>query len=358
MNIWVFILALLIFLSGQHLLLALFAVKRITYSRHFSVDALHEGEKAELVEVLRNPTPIFIPWIRAESRISPFLRFGQQENLSVSGERFHKSIFFLGPFKQITRRHKVTFTHRGIYDVGSVALTVGDLVGLCDKPRDIHCDCKICVYPRLLNDESLPFSFSRLQGDMIVRAHYLPDPFLVNGIRSYRPGDQIHSIHWPATAKSGNLMVRTHDYTADTRLLVVLNAQLKENQWGNLMDYEMPAVEHAISLAATICVRLMQNGLNAGFCANMPMGDKKECVYFTPEKNYSSADELLYAFAALKITTAKSFLTFLESLYSLRDLDILILSAYTSPSVEERMQTLRKLGNHVTLHLLSEEAAS
>ena len=81
-------------------------------------------------------------------------------------------------------------------------------------------------------------------------------------------------------------------------------------------------------------------------------------MYFTPEKNYSSADELLYAFAALKITTAKSFLTFLESLYSLRDLDILILSAYTSPSVEERMQTLRKLGNHVTLHLLSEEAAS
>ena len=48
----------------------------------------------------------------------------------------------------------------------------------------------------------------------------------------------------------------------------------------------------------------------------------------------------------------KNFLSFLDGLAFLRGTDILVLSAYTSPLVEEKLQMLRAAGNTVTLHLL------
>lgn len=358
MNGWVLTLALVFFGLLQRWLLVRFGLKGLSYQRHFSRKTGFEGEEAELIEVIRNDRPFFVPWLRAESRISPFLRFGRQDNLSVTGERYHRSIFTLRPFQQITRRHRVRLAHRGVYDAGNVTLTVGDLLGLNGKGRELYSPAEILVYPRLLMEDELPLPVSRLQGDLIVRRHLVSDPFLVNGIRDYQMGDAVRDIHWPATARMGSLQVKTHDYTADTRLLVVINAQMSEEQWGDLMDYEQALIEYAISLAATVCVRVLCAGVAAGFAANMPLAGEETPALFPPERYNAREEELLRAFARLKILRCRNFLSFLDDLSFLRGTDILLLSAYTSEGMEEKIRQLRYLGNTVTVHLLKKEAAA
>lgn len=352
---WVLAAVLLALGFLQRWVLSRFGIRGLSYHRRFSKQAAFEGEEAELIEVIRNDRPLFLPWLRAESRISPYLRFGRQDNLSVVGERYHKSVFTLRPFQQITRRHRVRLTHRGAYDAGNVSLTLGDLLGAEGKGAELYSPARILVYPRLMESEELPLPVSRLQGELIVRRHLLQDPFLINGIRDYRAGDAIRDIHWPATARMGSLQVKTHDDTADTKLLAVINVQMSEGQWGELMDYEQAEIERAISIAATMCVQALRGGVAAGFAANMPMDTDEAPVILPPERYASREEELLSAFARLRILRCRNFLSFLDDLSFLRGTDILLLSAYTSESVEEKIQYLRYLGNTVTWYPLGKE---
>ena len=352
MNGWVLLAALLALAGGQSFLVAHFALGGVRYSRRFSKKSLYAGESAEMIEVIRNERLLFIPWLRVESRLSPYLRLGKQENLSVSGERYHKSIFTLRPYQQITRRHQARFLRRGVYEAGHVALTAGDLLGLSSRQRQLDSSAPMVVYPALLAPEEVPLPVSRFQGELLVKRHLLPDPFLIQSVRPYQYGDQLRDIHWPASARMGALQAKTHDYTADPRLLVVINCQMSEGQWSDVMEYEQAVIERAISLAATVCVRALRGGVSAGFAANMPLDETGACALLPPERHSAREEELLAAFARLRILRARNFLSFLEDLAFLKETDVLILSAYDSEALEEKMARLRRRGNTVTLYCL------
>lgn len=353
MSILIMLLALVGIHLAYDLILRFFALKGLQCRRAFSVPAAHEGQTVEVIEVMRNDRPMLVPWIRLESRISSHLRFGRQDNLGVSGEMYHRSLFMLMPYQQITRRHKVKLAHRGAYDIGNATITAGDLLGVSCVSQEHRTSVPILVYPRLLSPEEMPAPFYRLLGESIVPRQLLQDPFLVNGIRPYQLRDNVRDIHWAATARTGELQVRTHDFTAQTRLMVVVNAQLTHHQWGNLMEYEHGPVEYAISMAATLCTQALQQGLPCGFAANMPLSaDDPACVVLPPEAGAAREEELLACMARLRVKFVKSFHEFLDELMGLNGVDFLILSAYVSDEMEERMDMLRQRGNTVHLHLL------
>ena len=56
---------------------------RLSCHRGFSKTRVFEGETGELVEVVRNDSPFVIPWFRVESRVSPFIRLGQRDDLDA-----------------------------------------------------------------------------------------------------------------------------------------------------------------------------------------------------------------------------------------------------------------------------------
>lgn len=350
----VLVLAALSMLSGA--VLRHVGLRGLTCTRAFSRQAVFEGEEAEMIEVVRNDRPVIIPWLRVESRISPYLRLGRQDNLHVSEEMYYCSLFTLMPYQQILRRHRVRFLHRGYYDLGNASLTAGDVLGLYQCSREQEMKVPVTVYPRLLGEDEVPEPLSRLLGETAARRQLLTDPFLVRGIRPYQPGDPVRDIHWPATARTGETQLRVRDYTAQTRLMVICNAQLKADQWGEIiMDYEEGAIEREISMAATLCVMALRLGLPAGFAANMPMDRGAESAIFLPVAGRAREEELLTAFAHLTVRRTLRFVTFLESLTTLTGMDMLVLSCYDSEEVQLALAHLRQAGNRVTLHLLDAE---
>ncbi|MBQ8358722.1 MAG: DUF58 domain-containing protein [Oscillospiraceae bacterium] len=328
------------------------SIKSLSCSRTLSCEAAFEGEEGELVEVVRNDRPYVIPWLRIESDFSPNIQLGKQENLHVGDRRYYCSSFTLMPYQQIRRRHRVKFLRRGSYDLGNATLTVGDLLDVKQYWRKQRTNTKVLVYPHLLDKEDLPFPVSLVLGELVRRQQLLTDPFLIRGIRAYQPGDPIRDIHWPATARSGEVQVRVHDHSARAKLLVVLNGQKEDGQWGNviLKEHEAP-VEEGIRLAASICVHALRSGLPAGFAANLPLDDEKSSTVLLPVEGTAREEELLAAFARLNLRCTEKFLVFLDSLMNHTGLDILLISQYDSDGIQEGIQKLRQKGNQVTLYV-------
>lgn len=353
MSLPVLLLILIVLYVLSVLLLRHYALKGLTCTRSFLKSAVYEGEESEMIEIVRNDRPVLIPWLRVESGVSPHIRLGRQENLSVSDSTHYCSLFMLMPYQQIRRRHKVKFLRRGAYNLGSASLTAGDLFGFAEAHREQAMDVPVLVYPRLLDESELPRPLEQLMNEIVADRRLLQDPFLIRGIRPYQIGDPVRDIHWPATARTGQAQIRLHDYSAQSRLLVVLNMQRKENQWGDrLMDYEEAEIEHEISMAATLCVRALQNGFSAGFAANMPIGGDTVSAYIEPAAGSAAQDQLLSAFARLRLLRTLSFTTFLQQLSEHTGLDMLILSCYDSEEIQSALRLLRQNGNQAALYLV------
>ena len=147
--------------------------------------------------------------------------------------------------------------------------------------------------------------------------------------------------------------MRVHDFSAQTRLMVVLNAQLKENQWDNLMEYEQAADRAGdLSWRRRCACGHLRAGLTAGFAANMPVGMGEESALLLPSGGEAREEELLTAFARLRIVRTRSFNTFLEGLCALSDMDMVVLSPYDSEALQLRLAALRARGNTVRLFVL------
>lgn len=328
-------------------------LNQLSCHREFSRTVVSEGDEAELIEIVRNDSPHTIPWLRVESRLSPYLRLGKQENLHIGGEQYYCSLFTLMPYQQIRRRHRVKFLRRGVYDLGSASLTSGDLLGIYRYQRMQQLSAPVMVYPRLLDPEGLPMPLSYMMGEVVCRQHLLQDPFLVRGIRPYLPGDPVRDIHWAATARTGQAQVRVKDYTNQTRLMVVINVQSEEWMWGNVLtEQSAENMEYVISLASTLCVQAIRAGLSAGIAANMPLGGGKESLILQPAGGSVQEDAILSSMAQLTVTRSEPIHNLLEKLGNEGGLDILLLSRYDSESLQEDLQKLEQKGNRTYLHLL------
>lgn len=73
----------------------------------------------------------------------------------------------------------------------------------------------------------------------------------VRGIRPYRPGDSIKTIHWRSSARRGELMVREYDALRIASLVLVVEPWLPREA----KPEDVANLESALSLAASIAVR-------------------------------------------------------------------------------------------------------
>ena len=332
-------------------LLVRWSVKKITCHRKFSRPTAFEGESGELVEVVRNDGPVVIPWLRVESVIPRGLRLGRQNIVELTDGAFYRSCFTTMPYQQVRRRHYVKFLRRGAYELGNANLVMGDLLGWTRFSKEQQISCPVTVYPRIPDTDELPFPLSDMLGQLAMKRQLLSDPFLVRGIREYQPGDLIRDIHWSATARTQEMQVKVHDNTISPRLLVVINAQGSDDQWDNYVRSEFEQLlEEEIRLAAAMCVYGLRAGLAVGMAANMPLERKGQSTVILPKEGIAWEETLLDSYARLQCHCSEMFVTFLDSLQTCHDMDILVISPYDSDSVQKGLEKLRSQGNQVTFY--------
>jgi len=330
--------------------------KGIGYTRFFSKNRARVGDELEMVEIITSHRAFPTPWIRAESRIPSALRFASQAELSIEGDLYHRSVFTLMPFQRIRRRYSLTCMHRGVYRVDTVTLTTGDLLGLYSNHKTFQLDASILVYPAIGDLDSVRVPSRQWQGDTTVRRWIMPDPFLVNGVREYRMGDNPRDIHPGATARTGQLQVKTHDFTATPKILLVLNVQNRQNQWGPLNEAEKEGFEDTISMLATTAEYCFSRGIACGFACNGRLAEQEEQdIVLMPRNILQQRDALMEMLARLQPDKKSSFHLFLAEL-ALRlpqeSQDLVVYTFYWSQELEEIARSIRAKGHTVEYRLI------
>lgn len=341
----------------QYLVYKRFALKHLQYTRKFSQQKCFEGEEIEMVEIISNDKWLLLPWLYVESQLDSLLKFGKLENLSVSSGNYyqnHHSFFTLRGRTKVTRKHKLTPLRRGVYKLNTVTITTGDLLGAVKKSLLVPLNSTLTVYPKssYLSIDQLPFH--SYQGDSSVKRFIMPDPFVVVGTRQYSSGDTFKQINWKATARVGSLQVHQYDFTADRKLMVVLNVDDREGMWRDVMNIEM--IEEGIRYAAGVTEAVIKSGMEAGFATNMRSKAEASSIVIDVNAGEQHWYNILEELAKLQLERAETFVQLFERLaisLSLKT-DFLILSTYWNDELNALLQQLRMRGHDALVINLNE----
>ncbi|MEK8129164.1 DUF58 domain-containing protein [Paenibacillus filicis] len=332
------------------------ALKHLEYTRHFSRSIVYAGDRIEMVERIVNRKLLPLPWLRLESLIAQGLVFDSQTNLDIrSGELFqnHISLFSLRPYRQITRRHQVLCAKRGLYRLDSATMTTGDPLGLNVGSIRFALKAELLVYPCPAELEELPLPVRSWLGELPVRRWVAEDPFLTSGVRGYRPGDPLSAVNWKATARTGELQVHRKDYTADHRLMIVLNLDVSEGMWKSVTDPER--MELGIRYAASIAAHAVRHGMEVGLmCNGRLQGGPVAPVHLAPRGGEAQLTELLELLAKLELETADTINGLLEQEAGRLEsaavegvADYVLLTCYTSDQLLDRLERLTWQGARI-----------
>lgn len=352
MAIFWLLLASLLVLFAQGLLLGKRSLRKLSYERHFTKLVCHAGSEMEMVETIVNAKRLPVPWLRLEALLPAAFSFaGNKDTIVSEGDIYqnHTSLFTLPPRTRITRTHKLLCKKRGIYLVKTATMTGGDLFSLFTPHRQVNLDHKLIVYPAILEDGQLPDSWKTWQGELAVRRWIVEDPFLNEGIRPYTPRDPLNRVHWKASAHTGELQVHKQGYSADPRVMLLLNIEESGEMWGQVTKPEL--MEQLISYAATCAASLATQGMAVGFGHNAQV-EELQARYLRVDMDFGRPhlEHLLESMAAIQLRSRMSFHEYLRleaEQTAEGTTDYLVLTLHVTGRMEEAAQRLRQQGHHV-----------
>ncbi|NDV12563.1 DUF58 domain-containing protein [Crenobacter caeni] len=175
-----------------------------------------EGETVELCVVLENPA-----WL-PRFMVEVFDRLPADGSGAQSTERRIALLPYLPPRARRTLRVPLLCEKRGHYRLGPVTLATAFPLGLASARRSQGGEAWLTVYPELFALAALPLSGapSRMhRADWPLPGHKGAAECMA--VREYRAGDNPRHVHWRASARLGELVVREFEPTADALLCLV-----------------------------------------------------------------------------------------------------------------------------------------
>jgi uncharacterized protein (DUF58 family) len=113
---------------------------------------------------------------------------------------------------------------RGVFPLSDAEVALGDLLGLVTVTPHVACDtAAIVVRPRLTALDGLFSDAGRSVGDgrrILLRRSA---GFDFHSVRQYEQGESLRRVHWPSSARRGQLMVKELEDTAHDGVVVLLD---------------------------------------------------------------------------------------------------------------------------------------
>lgn len=172
------------------------------------------------------------------------------ESLPVSGGQTLSRHFLPSIEKDATFTAPATCPRRGVFDLESVTVGCAWPFGFVYRQRAVATPpCRLVVMPATFPIETFPVLRSDIHA--IDGYHRSSRPDMQTefaGVREYREGDNIKHIHWPASARHEELIVREYDSHDRPHLLVVLDARRS----ADIGEGHESTLEYAVSIAASL----------------------------------------------------------------------------------------------------------
>jgi uncharacterized protein (DUF58 family) len=192
---------------------------------------------------------------------------------------------------------------RGEYLFSPPAISSGDPFGLFTAKRQMEEAvvpiARLTVFPRpfpidyLSIASNLSWSISGLEPTNQAGA---AGDFL--GTREYRPGDSVRTIHWPLSARMGELIVKEFERNAATEVVIFLDLDANA-AWGRGRGHTL---EYATRIAASVAEYAARRGNAVGLVAH-----SSQWITVPPGKGAYHQEMLMHYFAAVGPTGTMPF---------------------------------------------------
>ena len=328
----------------------------VVYRRRPYYRRAFPGENVPVQVDIENRKPLPLSWLRIEDPW-PLAVGPEDETILVPSyvpdEGLLTNVFSLRWFEKMRRNYTLLFRKRGLYKVGPATLQSGDVFGMYEVQRkDEHANY-LTVYPKILPLERLDLPAEDPFGDRRSRRRIFEDPNQPMGVREYRPEDGFRRVHWPATARTGQLQVKVFQPTSAQVAMICLNATTFENHHGVYAEL----FEHLVSVSATLADRYFKDGHQVGLISNGCIAHSFRPLNISPSRSLKQLGALLEALAEISPMGMIPFEKFL-----IREMprvpygaSLLIISALTPPVLMETLARLKRHNREITLLSLAQE---
>jgi uncharacterized protein (DUF58 family) len=176
----------------------------------------------------------------------------------VLGTRPRFVVDRMGPRWRRSVGYLVRSDVRGKFTIGPMKVRLSDPFGMVELDRTFSSTSSLVVTPKVYSLPVVPLSGAWTgSGDNRPRAFASGSAEDVT-VREYRRGDDLRRVHWRSSAHSGQLMVRREEQPWQSRATLFLdNRKIAHRGIG-----AASSLEHAVSIAASIGVHLVQRGFS------------------------------------------------------------------------------------------------
>jgi uncharacterized protein (DUF58 family) len=228
-----------------------FGLSGVTYRRYLERDRVTWGEEVATTIEVWNRKRLPLAWLRADDETTPGVVVRERDlAIGRQGGRVLRNAWTLAPFERVVRHYHVGAERRGVYEIGPVELSVGDLFA-----REAISDTRGEVDRFLVRPRTVPAAALHRRdtwgGTDRARFGLTEDPSRFAGIREYAPGDPLRRVHQRASARLGRPVVRRFEPSRDREVLIVLDVQTATGpRWETTFDAD--EVEALFVVAASL----------------------------------------------------------------------------------------------------------
>ena len=254
-----FIFKVIYLLGGAYLAGAWWSQKsfsRIQVARHYDQRVFLNEVIPVTIEVT-NPSWLPVLWLKLQESIPPALAL----------DRNVQQVIGLGPYTTSAIHYRLQAHRRGLYRIGPLSVSSGDLLGLFADQRRQEEGGFLTVYPQIVPLKQVRLPSYSPAGAMRTNLPVYEDPSRIKTKRNYLSGDSLRRVDWKATAVTGRLQVKQYEPSIALETSIFLNLHAPEYPQRHRLDTTELAIIVAASLANWISqqkesVGLMTNGVD------------------------------------------------------------------------------------------------
>ena len=166
----------------------------------------------------------------------------------------------LGPREHREWKTRALCNRRGLYRLGPLRVYTGDPFGIFRATKVLPDEATFLVYPPITEVPGLALPTGRQTGESrsLRRALHLTTD--AASVREFVPGDALHIIHWPTTARRGRLQTKEFDMEPGGSTWIMLDLD-RAVQAG---EEDESTEEYSVKLAAALVYRLIREQKSIG----------------------------------------------------------------------------------------------
>lgn len=271
--------------------------------------------------------------------------------------RTFQQVITLGAHQTQLLEYSFKVPKRGVYPIGPLHLTHGDLMGFTKDQRFTLQSQPLIVYPKVVPLQKLGFPSISPLGNKKYHQPIFEDPTRPIGKRDYQRGDSQRRIDWRASAAVGSLQVKLFEPAIALETAIFLDLNRAAYPHKRYVD----AVEAAISTAASIGNWVIESRESAGLYTNGKnlLEDYQKPIVFPPAKGYAQLMEILEALAKVQAVETHPIETLIhqQAVNLSWGATLVVITGSAPQSLFDQMIQSQRVGLQVVLVLIGDVAA-